>query len=197
MELAEFWKEISLMPEAVRQLEEQKITEEEYQKLREIFYRDLDLFYEEVKQRKDFRQVFLYCYSKMACEVYDRYCERGISRQIYRDTFYDLTLWCENCYKAYGEYGIAQYDWFSRHLNLCLFRLGRLQFERMQSLWDIQTRHGAIHRGDPVIVYTFPRENDWMLRHVGIRLNRQSGSGESRMDIFVIPGFYIPGFRRL
>lgn len=157
MELAEFWKEISLMPEAVRQLEEQKITEEEYQKLREIFYRDLDLFYEEVKQRKDFRQVFLYCYSKMACEVYDRYCERGISRQIYRDTFYDLTLWCENCYKAYGEYGIAQYDWFSRHLNLCLFRLGRLQFERMQSLWDIQTRHGAIHRGDPVISVHIPQ----------------------------------------
>ncbi len=204
MELAGFWKEISLMPEAVRQLEEQKITEEEYQKLREIFYRDLDLFYEEVKQRKDFRQVFLYCYSKMACEVYDRYCERGISRQIYRDTFYDLTLWCENCYKAYGEYGIAQYDWFScevydrycergisrqiyrdtfydltlwcencykaygeygiaqydwfsRHLNLCLFRLGRLQFERMQSLWDIQTRHGAIHRGDPVISVHIPQ----------------------------------------
>lgn len=157
MEVLEFWKEISLMPEAVRQLEEQKITEEEYQKLREIFYRDLDLFYEEVKQRKDFRRVFLYCYSKMACEVYDRYCERGISRQIYRDTFYDLTLWCENCYKAYGEYGIAQYDWFSRHLNLRLFRLGRLQFERMQSLWDIQTRHGAIRRGDPVISVHIPQ----------------------------------------
>ena len=116
MKLLEFWEEISLMPDAVRQLEKLEITEGEYEKLRELFLRDVNLFYEAVKKREDFRLVFLYCFSKMACEVYDRYCEQGISRRVYRDTFYDLTLWCENCYKAYGEYGIAQYDWFCRHL---------------------------------------------------------------------------------
>ena len=112
MELLEFWEEISLVPDAVRQIEKLEITEGEYEKLRELFLRDVNLFYEAVKKREDFRLVFLYCFSKMACEVYDRYCEQGISRRVYRDTFYDLTLWCENCYKAYGEYGIAQYDWF-------------------------------------------------------------------------------------
>lgn len=126
MELLEFWEEISLVPDAVRQIEKLEITEGEYEKLRELFLRDVNLFYEAVKKREDFRLVFLYCFSKMACEVYDRYCEQGISRRVYRDTFYDLTLWCENCYKAYGEYGIAQYDWFCRHLDMSLFRLGRL-----------------------------------------------------------------------
>ena len=93
----------------------------------------------------------------MACEVYDRYCEQGISRRVYRDTFYDLTLWCENCYKAYGEYGIAQYDWFCRHLDMSLFRLGRLEFERIPSLWEIQTDGISVHKGDPVISVHIPQ----------------------------------------
>ena len=81
MKLLEFWEEISLMPDAVRQLEKLEITEGEYEKLRELFLRDVNLFYEAVKKREDFRLVFLYCFSKMACEVYDRYCEQGISRR--------------------------------------------------------------------------------------------------------------------
>ena len=157
MKLLEFWEEISLMPDAVRQLEKLEITEGEYEKLRELFLRDVNLFYEAVKKREDFRLVFLYCFSKMACEVYDRYCEQGISRRVYRDTFYDLTLWCENCYKAYGEYGIAQYDWFCRHLDMSLFRLGRLEFERIPSLWDIQTDEISVHKGDPVISVHIPQ----------------------------------------
>ena len=157
MKLLEFWEEISLMPDAVRQLEKLEITEGEYEKLRELFLRDVNLFYEAVKKREDFRLVFLYCFSKMACEVYDRYCEQGISRRVYRDTFYDLTLWCENCYKAYGEYGIAQYDWFCRHLDMSLFRLGRLEFERIPSLWEIQTDGISVHKGDPVISVHIPQ----------------------------------------
>lgn len=157
MKLLEFWEEIALMPDAVRQLEKLEITEGEYEKLRELFLRDVNLFYEAVKKREDFRLVFLYCFSKMACEVYDRYCEQGISRRVYRDTFYDLTLWCENCYKAYGEYGIAQYDWFCRHLDMSLFRLGRLEFERIPSLWDIQTDEISVHKGDPVISVHIPQ----------------------------------------
>mgnify|MGYP001658976148 CR=1 FL=1 len=92
MKLLEFWEEISLMPDAVRQLEKLEITEGEYEKLRELFLRDVNLFYEAVKKREDFRLVFLYCFSKMACEVYDRYCEQGISRRVYRD--------CPDCHKV-------------------------------------------------------------------------------------------------
>ena len=55
MKLLEFWEEISLMPDAVRQLEKLEITEGEYEKLRELFLRDVNLFYEAVKKREDFR----------------------------------------------------------------------------------------------------------------------------------------------
>ena len=46
MKLLEFWEEISLMPDAVRQLEKLEITEGEYEKLRELFLRDVNLFYD-------------------------------------------------------------------------------------------------------------------------------------------------------
>lgn len=52
MKLLEFWEEISLMPDAVRQLEKLEITEGEYEKLRELFLRDVNLFYEAVKKEK-------------------------------------------------------------------------------------------------------------------------------------------------
>ena len=77
MKLLEFWEEISLMPDAVRQLEKLEITEGEYEKLRELFLRDVNLFYEAVKKREDFRLVFLYCFSKMACEFMIGIVNRG------------------------------------------------------------------------------------------------------------------------
>ena len=47
-------------------------------------------------------------------ETYEE--KRGISREIFRDTFYDL----ENCFLEYGEYGIDEYDWFFRHMKLTI-----------------------------------------------------------------------------
>ena len=42
--------------------------------------------------------LFLYYLCRMGAETYDAYEKRGISREIFRDTFYDLTFWCENCF---------------------------------------------------------------------------------------------------
>ena len=65
MKLLEFWEEISLMPDAVRQLEKLEITEGEYEKLRELFLRDVNLFYEAVeKKEKISGWLFLYCFYK-------------------------------------------------------------------------------------------------------------------------------------
>lgn len=64
MELLEFWEEISLVPDAVRQIEKLEITEGEYEKLRELFLRDVNLFYEAVKKREDFRLVFFILFLK-------------------------------------------------------------------------------------------------------------------------------------
>ena len=37
---------------------------------------------------------------RMGAETYDAYEKRGISREIFRDTFYDLTFWCEKLFSG-------------------------------------------------------------------------------------------------
>ena len=133
MELAEFWKKIELPEEAVRKVQEVPVSEAEYLQGKELFYQEKEQFYEWIKKQPDYRLRFLYFYSRLGCEVYRAYQERQIPEQIYWDTFRDLTYWCENCYREYGEYGINQYDWFFRHIEMTIFRLGRLEFERLPS----------------------------------------------------------------
>ncbi|MDE7334358.1 MAG: acyltransferase domain-containing protein [Lachnospiraceae bacterium] len=138
MQLKEFFEGIRMIPEAAAQALRLSISEEEYQDIRTLFYNDRPLFYEKVLCKRDFRILFLYYYSRMACETYGRYRELNIGDTVFWDTFYDLTLWCENCRKEYGEYGINQYDWFFRHIECTIFRLGRLEFEKMDSQWELK-----------------------------------------------------------
>ena len=140
MKINEFLAEINMLPEAVHLLNELQesghIGEEEYQENKLLYEKDRALFYEKILLEKDYRLVFLYYLCRMGAETYDAYEKRGISREIFRDTFYDLTFWCENCFLEYGEYGIDEYDWFFRHMKLTIFRLGRMQFEIMDSRWN-------------------------------------------------------------
>ena len=125
MKINEFLAEINMLPEAVHLLNELqesgRIGEEEYQENKLLYEKDRALFYEKILLEKDYRLVFLYYLCRMGAETYDAYEKRGISREIFRDTFYDLTFWCENCFLEYGEYGIDEYDWFFRHMKLTIF----------------------------------------------------------------------------
>lgn len=161
IELECFWDEIRLMPEAVNELKKfirnKEISEEEYTENCTFFDKDRDLFYERVMSRANYRLHFLYYFSRMALNVWEKYAAKGISRKIYVDTFYDLTLWCGNCHRDFGEYGINEYGWFFRHLDMTLFRLGRLQFELLASPWEIRERVPQIQKGDPVISVHIPQ----------------------------------------
>ena len=135
MKINEFLAEINMLPEAVHLLNELqesgRIGEEEYQENKLLYEKDRALFYEKILLEKDYRLVFLYYLCRMGAETYDAYEKRGISREIFRDTFYDLTFWCENCFLEYGEYGIDEYDWFFRHMKLTIFRLHIPQGEKL------------------------------------------------------------------
>ena len=139
MELSRFLNGIHLMPEAIDKLENLRITREQYEEVRNCFYADRKEFYRRICQKEEAHILFLYYFCRFACETYERYVARGIEDSVYWDTFYDITLWCENCYRDYGEYGIAEYDWLYRHIEMSLFRFGRLQFEKTfaEPGWDV------------------------------------------------------------
>ncbi len=130
MELAEFLEKISLNSEAKKELLALPLSEQEYENFKEAFLYTRETFFERIVQEKNYRIKLLYLYSRMACEKYPEFCKMGISDEIYYDTFYDLTIWSEDCKEKFKEYGLNKPQWLSIHLDGRLFRLGRLQFEK-------------------------------------------------------------------
>lgn len=157
MSLQEFLKGIQMIPEAIEEILQITVSEEEYRRITGLFWSDRRIFYEEILRKDRFRLHFLYYFCRMACDTYEQYRQRNIKERIFWDTFYDLTLWCENCYREFGEYGIDEYDWFFRHLECRIFRLGRLEFEMTPSMWTIEENALKIKRGTPVISIQIPQ----------------------------------------
>ncbi len=155
-ELSDFLERIGMPREAVKQITTFPLSPSEYDRFRESFHRDREEFYRMVRTRKQFRELFLSLYARMALEVYPVYLEKGIPEEIYWNTFSDLTVWCLDCAEKYGVYGIDEYRWFRRHLKLQLFGLGRLQFEKTASEWDVSVQGTEIAKGDTLISVHIP-----------------------------------------
>lgn len=63
------------------------------------------------------------------CEdVEERYKKTGIPEEILLDTLSDILIWAKMYKSIYGTLGLEETKWIRRHLEMRLFRLGRLQF---------------------------------------------------------------------
>lgn len=157
MELRTFCKGIDLPSGAEEKLFAMEVSEELYQKGKEMFWRDREAFYRWTGAMPNHRMLFLYFFCRLGCETYPRYQDKKIPDEVYWDTFRDISFWCVNCYDEFGEYGINQYDWFFRHIEMTVFRLGRLEFETMESEWDLCAGGQRVHRGEAVINMHIPQ----------------------------------------
>ena len=132
MKLSEFWDGIKLGSnhrEAVLGID---FDLQECDRLYELYQKNHNEFFNEVLKKEKNSLWFLWLYSNMACEVYSHYKEEGISEEIFWNTFQDIRFWCENTEREFGIMGLAVYEWFYRHIDMVLFRFGRLQFEKMK-----------------------------------------------------------------
>lgn len=155
MKTADFYRGISLPAEAVKLLEEIKCADEK--EMKTLFQKDREAFYENILKRENPWLWFLYYYSRMACDTWEEYKKRGISEEIFWDTFSDFTIWCQNCKEETGCYGIRQYEWLFRHIDMTLFCLGRLQFETFRSEWNLTYGERVIKKGEDVIYVHIPQ----------------------------------------
>lgn len=155
------WREfafcIKLAEGAVTQIEAVGLPEEEYQTLRCRYIKNHEQFFDEECRKNNAPQRFLAIYCRMACDLYEEYQRKGVEEQIFWDTFADLHFWCENYYREYGVYGIGAYDWFWRHMDMTVFRLGRLQFEQMKMEYSVGQGEDCIKKGTPVINIHIPQ----------------------------------------
>ncbi len=157
MDLKYFCNQINLPQEAINIVENYKLSNDKYVYYRKVFDDSVENFYEEVKKNSDYRQLFLYLYVKFAIDVYDEYKLRKIEDKVFFDTFIDITLWCENCFYEFGEYGINEYHWLFHHIQLKIFRLGRLQFQPSALGNDVYIGDKKYSKGTLMLSVHIPR----------------------------------------
>ena len=132
MKTDELAKRILLPQEAYSAAVKVEISREEYVRERELFYQDIKSFLERWKGKEKRYTWALAFYLRLSAETYDKYQEEGIPDQVFDQTFYDLTIWCRECYRKYGVYGLEELWWLGQSVKMKLFRLGRLQFEPIE-----------------------------------------------------------------
>lgn len=62
--------------------------------------------------------------------VWDRYKEKGIDEDVFFDTMSDIKIWIDDHKKRTNEDGLYELNWIMHHMNLNIFKLGRLQFQK-------------------------------------------------------------------
>ncbi|MGN0404515.1 MAG: acyltransferase domain-containing protein [Bariatricus sp.] len=156
MELQELMNKIRLPEEAQETAVSFLPDEEIYNAKKELFYKDTRAFLKEWKESENHLQWLLSFYLKLALEVYEEYKRQGIAEQIYVDTFCDITIWCEECKRKYGVYGINEAGWIAFSIKMKLFRLGRLQFEPMTLQEDMTGKSEHLKAGTKVLNVHIP-----------------------------------------
>ena len=143
MTVNEFWNGINLQENQKKAVLKKEFNQFECERLYELYKEDHNKFFEAVIEKEDSELWFLWLYSHMACNVYELYQEADLSDEIFWNTFMDISLWCENAEKEFGVLGIREYEWFYRHIDMILFRFGRLQFESMGEEINIHIPQGC------------------------------------------------------
>ena len=64
-------------------------------------------------------------------EVKDRYAKKGISDEIFFDTMSDIKIWINDCRDNLHSTGLNELNWIMHHMNLNIFKIGRLQYQKM------------------------------------------------------------------
>ena len=89
------------------------------------------------------------------CEsLSEKYHERGISENILCATLSDLVIWTNIWSNIKGELYLGELNWLKHHLEMQLFRLGRLQFFMGQVKCDIPER--GVKAGDNILDIHIP-----------------------------------------
>ena len=86
----------------------------------------------EIFQEDEDKIKMLSCYLIGVSRVYDRYQEKGISDEIFTETFKCFTRFIEECKVKTGQYAFDRAFWTYRQASMVLFRIGELEYELVE-----------------------------------------------------------------
>lgn len=91
--------------------------------------------------------------------VWDRYKEKNIPEEIFWDTMTDIKIWIDDHRARTDEDGVYELHWLMHHMNLNIFKIGRLQYQKF--VWYFKTTYNKngvkIGLGDKFINVHIPR----------------------------------------
>lgn len=156
MNVQELMNRIRFSKEAQEYVMNHLMEENDYQQAKKLFYENEADFFVKWKKMEERFQWILPFYLQLACEVYEEYQQKNISDQVFDDTFYDITIWCEECFRRNGFYGIEEAKWIANSVCMRLFRLGRLQFEPVILKEALEGNTVALLEGSSVLNVHIP-----------------------------------------
>ena len=156
MKIQELMDRIKMSAEAQKYVCDNLIEDEQYQELKKLFCEDNKQFFDVWIHTDKHLQWILPFSLQMACDVYGIYQEKAISDKVFDDTFYDITIWCEECFRKNGFYGLEEAKWIANSINMKLFRLGRLQFEPVVLEEDLIGENVKLVKGTSVLNVHIP-----------------------------------------
>ena len=87
-----------------------------------------------LKQRPMMKLSLIYAFLPT---VWDRYKEKNIPENIFWDTMSDIKIWIDDHRARTDEDGVFELHWLMHHMNLNIFKVGRLQYQKF--IWYFKT----------------------------------------------------------
>lgn len=122
-------QKLNLPAVSIEALKSFKIAEETAARLKAAFQNSPEEFEAEARKEPDADLLVLALYLRWAMDTHFLYAIRGMSWDIFFDTFKDLTIWAHAFTEETGRPGLKEWAWCGRAIRMQLFRLGRLQFQ--------------------------------------------------------------------
>lgn len=154
--MEEVMERIKLPEEAREIVRRNRIRSGEYEIWKTIFYDDMQGFLTQWKKKEDKYTWALEFYIKLAADTYEEYRKEKIADIVYDQTFYDITLWCKECFRKYRVYGLEEVGWLGLSVKRKLFRLGRLQFEPITAEERLEGQKETVQKGEEVLNVHIP-----------------------------------------
>lgn len=112
----------------------------------------------EIHLKKDsfFKLALVYAFLPT---VKGRYDEKSISDKIFFDTMADIAIWINDCRDNLHKTGLDELNWIMHHMNMNIFKIGRLQYQKMYYHWKTPySKCGeTVKFGDKILNVHIPR----------------------------------------
>lgn len=105
----------------------------DWKEYKELYYSDREEFHKMIEKNSETLYEDMYeILRELSQDTFKRYREEEIPDSIYYDTMSDIDIWAEDYKNKHGVYGIEEYKWIEKSIDMKVFKLGRLQFEKIE-----------------------------------------------------------------